>query len=150
MSCIYYFFYIYLVFSRPYCILIHHLSPYFKVSTDILIQTEDFLISKFSKYVYRSNEKKTVLCIYYLESYFLCHICCPFDILLHVLSSRVDFLWVHQTNFCKILQHFEAEPEQNNFTLVICCSIYVHRRRLCTRAAGCARRVSMRHVNKPL
>ena len=64
--------------------------------------------------------KKTVLCIYCLESYFfLCHICRPFDILLHVLSSRVDFLWVHQTNFCKILQHFEAEPEQNNFTLVI-------------------------------
>ena len=39
MSCIYC---IYLVFIRPYCILIHHLSPYFKVSTDILIQTENW------------------------------------------------------------------------------------------------------------
>ena len=62
--------------------------------------------------------KKRFYAFIALNLIFLCHICHPFDIMLHVLSSRVDFLWVHQTNFCKILQHFEAEPEQNNFTLI--------------------------------
>ena len=59
-------------------ILIHHLSPYFKDSTDILIQTENcFFPIKIFKICLSILWNKTVLCIYCLESYFLCHICRP-------------------------------------------------------------------------